>query len=433
MKKVDYRYAYIFLALLIGIFLLHSCKKEDDTRPTISLSSPAENEGFSVGDTIHVTGSVQHNKALSSIKIVIRNKQNVAVTATKYLYTNLSSYNIDADYIIDTPGLQTDAYTLVITASDGQNTTYLFRSIHITGIDKYFEKAIVLCRPNALKTYVYSIDSSGNLDNILSINYGFIDSEIASSQRKLFVLKPEPSILYAYDLDDMVPDPLLEASPPYPLFNKVYFNEKLTYVASANGNIIGANQLGNTVYVTPQNPDTIPLLLHRHYNHILSYCERRGGPQHFIMQNYFGTGVYRASLKITFTIKAMFVADEEYSLLFGNHSDGCSIYEYYIQENILLNQVDFPPGEIRDVVEVSSGNYLIAHSSGIFYYSLSTGFLTEWLPGVIVENMALDTTRMILYCSRDQSVLIFRVDNGTLVQELPIPYPIYNIHIQHNI
>ena len=433
MKKLNYRHGYVLLSLLIVIFLVQSCEKTDDTRPLISLSSPADNEGFSVGDTMQITGSVQHNKALSLIKIVIRNKQNVAVTVPKYLYPNSSGYDIDVNYIINAHGLQTDGYTLVITATDEKNTAYLFRSIHIMGVDKYFEKAIVLCRPNALKTYVYSIDSSGNLDNLLSINYGFTDSEITSAQRKLLLVKPEPSILYAYDLDDLVPDPLLEATPPYPFYNKVYFNEKLTYVASSNGNIIGANQFGNTVYVTPQNPDTIPLLLHRHYNHILSYCERRGGPQRFIRQNYFGTGVHRADLKITFTIKAMFVGDEEYSLLFGNHADGCSIYEYYIQENILLNQIDFPPGEIMDVVEVSSGNYLIAHTAGIFQYSDSSGVITEWLAGVVVDKMALDPTRMMLYCSKDQSILIYRVDNGILVQELPIPYPIYNIHIQHNI
>jgi hypothetical protein len=423
-----------FLLLLFGLVLLVGCEKANESRPVISLTTPAEHTGFSVGDTMHITGSVKHHKTLSSVQIVIRNNQNAAVTVPKSYFPKTSDFDIDIYYIIDAPGLDTDAYTLVITATDGHNTSNLFRSIHITGVNKHFEKAIILCRPNALKTYVYSIDSSGSLHNMLSINYGFVDSEINSAHRRLFLIKPKPSILYAYDLDDPVPDPLLHAALPYPYFNKAYHNDQITYVATGNGDIKGVNQLGSTIYVTPQNPDTIPFLLHRHYNHILSYCERRGGPERFIKQNYIGTGVFRASLKISFSIVAIFTANEESCLLFGNYADGSGgiVTNYDIEGNYLFDQEDFPAGDIHDVVEVSPGHFIIAHTTGLLEYSSSSGYITEMLPDLIVDKMAYDPVRMLLYCTQDQLVVVLRVDNGTVVQEIDVPYPIYNIHIQHN-
>ncbi|MEN8226131.1 MAG: hypothetical protein ABFS05_12310 [Bacteroidota bacterium] len=425
---------YIGFFFLLVLFVAGACNKPDDnSRPNIYLDAPTEYTNFLVGDTMKVSGAVFHTKPISSLKIAIRDEMNHAVSAPKYLYPSSSSYHFDVDYIIDEAGLATGTYTLAITVSDGQTATNFFRNIRITGLDQYFERLMVFCRPGILKTYVYAIDSAWNLQNVLNLNHGFVDTEINSGDRKLFLVKPEPSILYAFDLDDPVPEPWLLAGPPYPLFNDVFISDQLTYIASANGEIKGLDKLGDIVFVTAQDPDTIPVLLHRHQNIILSYCERRGGPQKLIRQHFIGTGVARDFTTITFSVAAMFDADEEFCLLLGNYEGYSMIYKYQVDENYLGGHTNLPGGNIRDAVKISPDDYLIALDEGIYHYSYASGYISAWRPDIDVEIMAFDETRMLLYCAKGHNVTVFRADNGDLVQEIEMPYPVYDLHIQYNI
>ena len=425
---------YPLLLLILAILLLGSCKKDDSvTRPTLDLISPVENAAFNTGDTMEIIGNINHNTTINTVKIVIKDGSNNTVTVPKYLYPASSTYHLEIEYVIDAPSLVSGTYVLVIGISDGQMETNFFVNIRITGVDKFFQKAIVLCRPSILKTYIYSLDSGWHQQNILNLNYGFIDSDISSKERKLYVVKPQPSILYAYDLDDPVPDFWLDASPPYPVFHNVYYNDPLAYVSSANGDIKGLNSFGNTTYLTPQNQDTIPLLLQRHNNVMLSYCKRRGGPEHVVRQNYMGTGVLRTYLKVIFNIAAMFEADNDFCLLFTDNESNSEIHWYHVEENYLDLHINLPEGNIRDVVKISGTDYLIAHDAGIYHYSYKNTYAVEWKFGLDIDFTAFDATRQYLFTAKGQTLTVFRVDTGDLIKQISMPYPVYAIHIQHNI
>jgi len=425
---------YISILLFSILLLCGGCKKdEDNSRPDITLNSPVEYASFNVGDTMAVIGRVSHNKILNSVKIVIKDDNDNAITVPQFFYPNSYTYQIDFEYLIDVGGLESGTYTFVVTATDGSLTSNLFRNIMITGVDKQFERVIILTRPSILKTYVYALDELWTLENILNTDYGFTNSEISSGIRKLMMTKPEPSQLMVYDLDDIVEDQWIVAAPPYPVFNDILYDYKITYVASSNGDIKGVNQLGSTIYVTPLNSDTIPYLLHRHQNYMISYAESRGGPNWFISQHYLGTGSFRTITKIDFRIVSMFSMDASSCILFGNHADGSSIYEYHPDEPYLLKIRDLPPGDVIDVVSISPEDYLVAHSDGIYYFSAADGSLIEWMPGFETDNMVYDLTRGLLYCAKGHVVSVFRIDNGDLIQEINLPYPAYAMHIQYNI
>lgn len=424
----------IYFALLLGLLLLAACKKdENSSKPEISLYSPVEYASFYVGDTMPVVGRVAHNNMISSIKIVIKDKNTNPVTIPQFLYPNSYTYDLNFGYPIDANALESGMYTLVITATDGSNSSNLFRNIMITGEEKLFEAAVVITRPSILKTYVYSIGWDWELENILNTDFGFTHAELSSRIRKLMLTKPNPSKLLAYDLDDIEEDEWLAAEPPYPLFNDILYDDMLTYVASANGDIKGVNQLGSTVYVTPLNSDTIPYLLHRYQNYMLSYCERRGGPERFLTQHYMGTGVFRTTSKIDFSIVSMFSMETSGCILFGKHEEGCSIYEYHPDEPYLNKMRDLPAGNLIDVVDITSGNYLLAHSAGILYFSANNGHLWEWKPGFQTEIMSFDQTRGLLFCAYGQDISVFRIDTGELVKEFKLSYPVYDLFIQYNI
>lgn len=423
----------IFFFILLMACIQLSCEKTDDgTPPSLYIFSPDDHDVFSVGDNIHVVGTVTHKLPIKSIKITLWDNFNVPVLDPLYVYPDDYGYNLDEMYPINDASLESGTYILLIAASDGQNTTKVYRTLQITGVHRYFERLLAVGQPNTLKTIVYAIDTAGNYQDILDLPHGYSGSGISSGQRQLYMLKPEPSAMTAYSLDNIAEEYVFTASPPYPVFYDVYYNDQLTYVSSGNGDIIGLNSTGSTVYVTPQNMDTIPLLLHQHFDLLLSACSRRGGPEKFIRQHFAGTGVFRAGLKVDFSGVAFFSIDEGSTLILGNMTDESSIFVYDVNHNYLTDKTDMPSGLIRDAVQISTGNYLISHDAGIYHYIHASKTLVELLPGVEVDAMAYDYTRQLLYFAEVEKTSVCKVDNAEIIDEITLPYPVLGLHVQYN-
>ncbi|HSG68681.1 MAG TPA: hypothetical protein VK994_08240 [Bacteroidales bacterium] len=411
-----------------------ACKKDDSgSSPVIEIYTPSSNAAFLVTDTIRVSGKAMHDRELGTVSFVIRNNMNVAVSVPRYFFPNANEFNFDFNYLINAPGLETGNYNLHISASDGMVSSSEYLPLQLKGVDRYFQQTLALCRPSILKTYVYAISDDWQAHSIMSLDYGFIDSEITSSQRKLKLIKPQPSSLLVYDLDDLVEDQWLAASPPYPLFNDIYTTDDLTYVATENGDVKGVNQYGQVQFVTSQSMDTIPQLLHSHDNLLISFNKRRSGADRLIMQYYRTSGVLRMFANVNFDIIRIFSADEDLCILFTEENHFCSLYTYHVEDNYIELLAVMPAGEIRDAVKINANEYLIAHSEGIYRYNYVTGYISFWQPDKDIDHMAYDYTRSLLYCSEGNVIRVFNVNDASLVKEISLPYPVYALHIQYNI
>lgn len=433
MMKAKIIHIDVLLFMLLLLFL-SSCKKEDDrSPPSVTVNTPVQNEVFFSRDTIPVSGSAYDDLMLEHIRIVLQDNDNQPVSTPKYLHPNSRNYVFSLDYIIDEPFLASGEYTLVVSAYDGRNSSSAYTALQIRGIEREFEKVLLLCRPNNLKTYLYSIDTSGNVQAEKVLDHGYQASTINSGRRKLFIVKPEPSALYAFDLDDLEGDELLTASPPYPLFTDVISGSSLTYVSTSNGDIKGLNDYGQTVFVTATNADTMPLRVHPHFNYILSYCQRRGAPGKSIRQHYAGSGVFRAGKEITFTVTDFFSPNQSKCLIFGNEAEGGRVYEFGFPENYILALKELPQDLINDVVEISAGNYIIAAETGLYQYLNGSNTLISWAPGLEAGFLCFDQSNFILYAASEQMVYLINAGDGEIISEIPVPYPVVNMHIQYTI
>jgi len=58
------------ILIIVGIFFVLGCKKEPDiTIPFIEINTPTSNQHFVKGDTVHISGSVTHDKALTEVAV----------------------------------------------------------------------------------------------------------------------------------------------------------------------------------------------------------------------------------------------------------------------------------------------------------------------------------------------------------------------------
>jgi len=426
------RLLFTLIALCCFLFLLTCCeKKKDETTPQILVTSPTDLNAFMVGDSISVVAQISHTSEITSVKVSLVNDAGIPVLVPKYIFPESTSYALDYAYPIN-ENLETGTYNLLVSAGDGSKTAKVYTHVMITGIGRFFEQVIAICIPNTLKTLLYAIDASGNQQNILSLDYGYTDSDISSDLRQLYMIKPSPDILYAYNLDRLTEDYAVIASPPHPEYNSVSYFPSLTYVPNGNGEIRGYDKFGSSAYVTSVNVDTIPMQCWKHDNMVLAYCERRGGPECFIRQYYGGTGVLRAGLKLEFTVVDIFSADSEKCLLIGNDANQGKAYLYDITGNYLAGEIQVPAGMIRQGVQVSANVFLISHENGIYRYNHATGSLTIWLPGVDADALAYDDLRQYVYYAADAKVFLHRYPDADMLQEIVLPYPVLNLHVQYN-
>lgn len=429
------KYSFLWVSLCCMLLFFSSCEKnKDKPLPQILLTSPQELDDFFAGDSIPVIAQITHTMEIVSVKISLVNGEGIPVLVPKYIYPGSSSYALDYEYPI-TENLPSGSYNLLISAGDGNNTAKVYTQLIITGVGRFFEQAIAICQPNTLNTYLYGIDADGEYENILNLDHGYTDSDISYDQRQLYILKPSPDILYAYDLDSISEEDFsVIASPPYPEYHSVsYFQfPSLAYVPNGNGEIRGFNSQGSPIFITPVNTDTIPLLCYQHDNMMLAYCVRRGGPERFIKQYYEGTGVYRAGLKIYFNVVDIFSLDPDLAMVFGNDDTTVRAYVYDITGNVLYNEIPLPEGLISQVVEISTGRYLIGHENGIYLYNRNDASTSIWMAGVEVDVLVYDDLRQYVYLAKENEVFMHRFNDAALLQQVFLPYEVSNLLIQYS-
>ena len=419
-------------AFLCFLVILSSCgKKSDETPPSVSILAPTELEEFSVGDSIRVIADISHGSPLSSIKVSLLNSNSISVLDPIYIFPGTNSYQLDSFFPID-ENLESSIYTLLVSANDGINTRNVYRKISITGLERFFEQVVAICRPNTLKTLVYAIDDDGAYENIKSLDYGYIDSDISSGQRQLYILKPAPDVLYAYNLEDLSEDYSVAAYPPYPFFYDVGYYNSATYVSNGNGEVKAYDGNGYPYFVTAPNEDSIPLLVKRHFSYVITYCERRGGPERYLRQYHAGTGIFRVGLKINFTAKGIFSISPDLTLISGNMDMESSLFIYNATDYKMEDEIPMPAGLITNGVQISSCVFLISHENGIYQYNHETRTVTPWLQGTAADAIAYDDLRQLVYYSVDEKIYVRRFGDAALMDEIAMPYTVLNLHIQYN-
>ena len=99
--------------LTMGLFF-NSCKDEGDvTDPVVTISEPAANSSYAIGDTIRLRGTVTDDEELKTINISSDLGIDIPITTFDSPTSHAIGYNI-----IVVSGTPADAYTLTITGID---------------------------------------------------------------------------------------------------------------------------------------------------------------------------------------------------------------------------------------------------------------------------------------------------------------------------
>ena len=89
------------LAISLFVFsaLLVSCKKSDNHSPTITITSPADNQSFTAGQKVRITANVTDNSEIHMVHLRVDN----LTTNQEFIHieehVDVASYNFDTSFV----------------------------------------------------------------------------------------------------------------------------------------------------------------------------------------------------------------------------------------------------------------------------------------------------------------------------------------------
>jgi hypothetical protein len=125
---------HIIWAFILPV-LIFSCKKDSDEQPpTIEVFNPVKNTSYNTFDTIFVKALLKDEKNLTfaSVELLDANLSPAGNPISKTL--NTPEFNMNVALVIDNIHLTTGKHFLLVSASDGTNTTNNFTELHINGL-----------------------------------------------------------------------------------------------------------------------------------------------------------------------------------------------------------------------------------------------------------------------------------------------------------
>src|SRR5215831_4871152 len=91
------KYILPYLLVIVSACSKHSDK--DEVAPMLTLNTPTNNQAYTAGQNIMISGTASDNKYINQIHVVITNQQNGTEYLHVHIHPNSSSFNFNQGYM----------------------------------------------------------------------------------------------------------------------------------------------------------------------------------------------------------------------------------------------------------------------------------------------------------------------------------------------
>lgn len=145
---------------IIGLLMLVlGCKKEDEIPPSITIVNPFAMSQFQIPFQVNVTGNAQDENSIEWIKIVVLNDALAPSSQEILIDANENSVEFNEWLSVDNIHLNSGAYFVKVSASDGENIHSSYVEINVLEYPLVLED-IYLLSSNNNQTNLFKIDSN---------------------------------------------------------------------------------------------------------------------------------------------------------------------------------------------------------------------------------------------------------------------------------
>lgn len=403
------------------IMIVFSCKKDkDESSPSIIFHSPAENQSYNVFDIATVNATVIDDNKIVSINVnLLDNQHNNAHAAVSVNVSSSPSFTFNIAYYLDNIHLETGIYFLQITAFDGENTSRKIQQIFITEAPKVLKSVYVTSMLNSSATSISIIDTTTNMLNVYRTFSGDYLAAASNSYFQYYykcgnINGAFNGVDLTYDLLKFTINPTVTSMP---FFTGFYSTQKTNYVALRSGYIRGYDYLGNIVYGANAISGNYAEQLITNSNYLIAE-EKDLTTGIGTLATYYPSGSLQQQMSLNQDVLAFCEKDYANVFVFGNSAGQGVIQLFDRTNNFLWNPYPSPlaTGSILSVVQISSTDYLIAHSNGTIYkYQYQITSLLPYLSGYTAVQLKYDDVNNHLYIVEDGKITV--VNYNTLAVE----------------
>lgn len=145
---------------IIGLLMLVlGCKKEDEIPPSITIVNPFAMSQFQIPFQVNITGNAQDENSIEWIKIVVLNDALAPSSQEILIDANENSVEFNEWLSVDNIHLNSGAYFVKVSASDGENIHSSYVEINVLEYPLVLED-IYLLSSNNNQTNLFKIDSN---------------------------------------------------------------------------------------------------------------------------------------------------------------------------------------------------------------------------------------------------------------------------------
>jgi hypothetical protein len=422
------------IVLFISIFLVfYGCKKAQEPGiPVVQIIEPQENDIFAVKDTIRIEANISDENIIQNVKVVLTDTSFQPVMEALYYYPGSTSYQLETDYIIQDKNLSTSDYFLLVKADNGTNFKNKYQKIFIEGIEREFEKLILVTQKNANQMKVLEVKGNQPPNFLFDIPGDYASSDINSRNRQLYLAGKNKINLIAIDIDSYEVKWNLPPEPPLPIHaeNCLFFDESIFtsfYSYYIKGYRDDGLEIFNTLAVDPE----LPSLIFRHNDLLIADLQNKSGGVTYIATFYLASGVEKQRIFSDFRVTGFHSIDEEQILIVANKfTEGLlKLYDPYLNEFTHLK--DFEQNIISSE-KIDAINFLIGLEDKVVLYNRIQNTISDLLSGIEPYRIRYDDLNSDIYLAGAKEVRIFSYPTFQELNSFFLTDSLLNIHLLYN-
>ena len=171
--------------IIVLLMLVLGCKKGDEIPPSITIVNPFAMSQFQIPFQVNVTGNAQDENSIEWIKIVVLNDALAPSSQEILIDVNENSVEFNEWLSVDNIHLNSGAYFVKVSASDGENIHSSYVEINVLEYPLVL-KDIYLISSNNNQTNLFKIDSN-SLELVNQFDGQFQVANAISKHQYLFI------------------------------------------------------------------------------------------------------------------------------------------------------------------------------------------------------------------------------------------------------
>ncbi len=397
----------VFFFLATAILVFSSCRKGDETPPSITVDTPGNMTSIAYGDVITVSGVASDEEALKAIKIELL-YDNLAATDFSFEITvNNDNYEFTKSFELDDRHLPTATYLLKVSAIDkAGNRDSEFIELNYGELPKELEGIAIVDKISSSMYDFYFYDMTAA--NYIQTFTGDFQSLLADSYHLLIWLAGGSSgDLITYDLDNDVIN--WQKSPQlsfYPYFGQLHQMESDHNIAMVRGNSSAVTMdkegITNRTYSLTASAEGGEIFEVDGYVLI----EETAGSNHYISTFVKSTGNLVHRLQLNEDVIAIERRTDDEVFVITSENNVCHFYQFDYLNNSTYEPHSIDPGTLYDFCVIDSDEVMLAHSDGLMRFTLGNNSMVTVAPNVATQ-LEYESLSGVIYANVNNTLQFF--------------------------